>query len=156
MSIPKYLAACALSLAFAQAASAQSIGGEVVEAMTAQPLRTYQVRLFYLAQGDSTRACDSAANEVQQVAIQRSDRAIRYPGELKSIDMTGEVLARFIVDPTGMVRPGSLTVIRSSHPLFTKAVVDGLRLLRFHPARVGGIPVAQLVEEPFTFTLERR
>jgi len=218
MSIPKYLAACALSLAFAQAASAQSIGGEVVEAMTAQPLRTYQVRLFYLAQGDSTRACDStttderglfqfggqgtgayrlefgpaesrlassarveastrdtaiavrfkvpvlelsgarafAANEVQQVAIQRSDRAIRYPDELKSIDMTGEVLARFIVDPTGMVRPGSLTVIRSSHPLFTKAVVDGLRLLRFYPARVGGIPVAQLVEEPFTFTLERR
>jgi TonB family protein len=96
-----------------------------------------------------------APNEVQQVVIQRSDRAIRYPEELRSLSMTGEVLVQFIVDPTGTVRPGSLRVIRSSHPLFTKAVIDGARLLRFYPARVGGIPVAQLVEAPFTFSLER-
>jgi len=204
-------------LGLTKGSAAQSIGGEVVEAMTAQPLRAYQVRLYYLAQGDSTRPCDStttderglfqfggqgagayrlefgpaesrlassarvdagtpdtaiavrfrvpvlelsgaqafSAKEVQQVAQQRSDRAIRYPDELRNMSMTGEVLVRFIVEPTGKVRPGSLTVVRSSHPLFTKAVTDGLPLLRFYPARVGGIPVAQLVEEPFTFSLMR-
>jgi len=92
---------------------------------------------------------------VQQAAVQSSDHAIRYPDELRNMSMTGEVLVRFIVEPTGKVRPGSATVVRSSHPLFTKAVTDGLPLLRFYPARVGGIPVAQLVEEPFTFSLMR-
>ena len=211
------LLAGACLFAFANSSAAQSIGGEVVEAMTAQPLRAYQVRLYYLAQGDSTKLCDStttderglfqfggqgtgayrlefgpsesrlassarveagtpdtaiavrfrvpvlelsgaqafSAKEVQQVAQQRSDRAIRYPDELRNMSMTGEVLVRFIVEPTGKVRPGSLTVVRSSHPLFTKAVTDGLPLLRFYPARVGGIPVAQLVEEPFTFSIMR-
>jgi hypothetical protein len=31
--------------------------------MTAQPLRAYQVRLFYLAHGDSTQACDSTTTD---------------------------------------------------------------------------------------------
>jgi periplasmic protein TonB len=215
--LTQWLVAGACLLALPRSSSAQTIGGEVVEAMTAQPLRAYQVRLYYLAQGDSTRPCDStttderglfqfggqgtgsyrlefgpaesrlassarveagtpdtaiavrfrvpvlelsgaqafSAKEVQQAAVQASDHAIRYPDELRNMSMTGEVLVRFIVEPTGKVRPGSITVVRSSHPLFTKAVTDGLPLLRFYPARVGGIPVAQLVEEPFTFSLMR-
>ena len=213
--LTRSLVACAWLLAFATAASAQSIGGEVVESMTAQPLRAYQVRLFYLTQGDSTRACDStttderglfqfggqgtgsyriefgprdsrltssarveastrdtaielrfrvpvlelsgaqafSAKEVQQVVPTPSRSALRYPEELRNMGVTGEVVARFIVEPTGKVRPGSVTVVRSSDPSFTLAVLEGLRVMRFVPARVGGIPVAQLVEEPFTFSL---
>src|SRR5689334_10668983 len=157
------LAACAFLLAFATTASAQSIAGEVVEAMTAQPLRAYQVRLFYLAQVDSTHACDStttderglfqfagqgtgayrlefgprdsrltssarveasardtaiemrfrvpvlelsgaqafSAKEVQQVMQLPSHNALRYPEELRNAGVTGEVLVRFVVEPTG-------------------------------------------------------
>jgi TonB family protein len=212
------LVACACLLAFATPVSAQSIGGEVVEAMTAQPLRGYQVRLFYLAQGDSTQACDStatddrglfqfggqgtgvyrlefgpaasrltssarveagtrdtsiavrfrvpvlelsgaqafAAKDVQEVALAYNGRGPRYPEDLRTMSVTGEVVVRFVVDSTGGVRTGSLTILRSSHPGFTKAVAEFLRTARFHPARVGGIAVAQLVQEPFTFSLDRR
>jgi len=211
------LIACAALLASVTSASAQSIGGEVVEAMTAQPLRSYPVRLYYLAQGDSTQICDStttderglfqfggqgvgayrlefgpptsrlassaqvearardttiavrfrvpvlelggarafAAKDVQQVAQQRAILPLRYPADLWSIRMPGEVDVQFIVDAAGSVRAGSVTVLRSSHPSFTRAVADFLRTAKFQPARVGGIAVPQLVEEPFTFTISR-
>ena len=210
--------ACVCLLAGATTLSAQTIGGEVAEAMTAQPLRGYQVRLFYLAQGDSTHARDStttderglfqfggqgtgayrlefgpsasrltssarveastpdtsiairfrvpvlelsgaevfSSKDVQQVALAYNGRGPRYPEDLRSMSVTGEVVVRFVVDSTGGVRTGSLTVLRSSHPGFTQAVADFLRTARFHPARVGGIAVAQLVQEPFTFSLDRR
>ena len=216
--LTRSLAAYACLLAFATTASAQSIGGEVVEAMTAQPLRAYQVRLFHLAQADSTHACDStstderglfqfagqgtgayrlefgprdsrltssarveaatrdtaiefqfrvpvlelsgaqafSAKEVQQVVPLPSHNAIHYPQELRNAGVSGEVLVRFVVEPTGKVRPGSATIVRSSDPSFTLAVLEGLRVIRFNPARVGGIPVAQLVEQPFTFSLGSR
>jgi TonB family protein len=214
-TLTQSLAACACLLAFATTTSAQTIGGEVVEAMTAQPLRAYQVRLFHLAQGDSTNACDStttderglfqfggqgtgayrlefgpsasrlassarveastrdtaiavrfkvpvlelsgaqafAANEVQQVAFAHRVVQLKYPKDLLDIGVVGEVVVRFIVDSTGNVRAGSVTVLRSNHPSFTRAVTDFLRTMKFHPALVGGIPVAQLVEEPFTFSI---
>lgn len=213
----RFLAACACLLAFARSTSAQTIGGEVVDATTAQPLRAYQVRLTYLAQGDSTQVCDStttderglfqlggkgvgvyrldfgmpasrlassarveastrdtaiavrfripvlelggaqafASNEVQQVAHQRTTVPFRYPRDLLGFGVTGEVVARFIVDPTGSVRRGSVTVVRSNHPSFTRAVTEALRTMKFDPARVGGIPVPQWVEEPFTFSIAR-
>jgi len=211
------LAACACLLAFARSASAQTIGGEVVEAMTAQPLRAYQVRLVYLAQGDTTQACDStitderglfqlggrgagayrlefglsdsrlassarvdagtgdtviavrfrvpvlelggaqafASNEVQEVAHARTVIPFRYPKELLSFALTGEVVVRYIVEPTGSVRPASVTVVRSNHLSFTRAVTEALRTMKFDPARVGGIPVPQWVEQPFTFSIMR-
>lgn len=211
------LLACACLLASATRTSAQSIGGEIVEAMTAQPLRAYQVRLFYLAQADSTQACDStttderglfqfggrgtgayrlefgpsasrlassarvnagtpdtaiairfkvpvlelsgaeafAEKDVQNVAFAYAVLAPHYPQELRNMNVEGEVFVRFIVDTTGSVRAGSVTVVRSSHPGFTRAVTDFLRTVKFHPARVGGIAVAQWVEQPFTFSLER-
>jgi TonB family protein len=208
---------CACLLTFAGNSSAQTIGGEVVEAMTAQPLRAYQVRLFHLTPGDSTQACDStttderglfqlggqgtgayriefgppasrltssarveastpdtmiavrfrvpvlelngaqafSAKEVQSVAHPRVVVPLRYPQDLLSFGMTGEVVVRFVVEPTGSVRAGSVAVVRSSHPSFTRAVTDALRTEQFDPARVGGIPVAQWVEIPFTFSILR-
>jgi protein TonB len=97
-----------------------------------------------------------SSRDVQDVAFAYSVLPLRYPDELRRTDVTGEVVVRFVVDTAGRVRPGSITVVRSSHPEFTRAVMEPLRLMRFHPARVGGIAVAQLVEEPFTFSLEKR
>ena len=42
-----------------------------------------------------------ASNEVQEVAHSRTVVPFRYPKEMLSLGMTGEVVARFIVDPTG-------------------------------------------------------
>jgi TonB family protein len=219
------LAACACLLTLATSASAQTISGEVIEDATAQPLRAYQVRLFYLGQGDSTRlgqgdstrAIDStttderglfqfggqgpgryrlefgpvgsrlvssarveagagdmmtavrfrvpvlelggaqafAEKDVQQVAHVRTVVPLRYPEDLRNMNMSGEVLMRFVVEPTGSVRPGSVNVVRSTHPSFTRTVMEALRTMKFDPARVGGIAVPQLVEEPFTFSMDR-
>jgi len=183
--------------------------------MTAQPLRAYQVRLVYLAQGDTTRACDStttderglfqfdgrgagayrlefgpsgtrlassarveagtrdtmiasrfkvplfalggaqafAPTEVEEGVRQRYVLPLKYPPDLRSFGVSGEVVVRFVVDSTGRVQPGSVMVLRSSHPSFTRVVTEALRTMRFDPARIGGIPVPQVVEEPFTFSL---
>jgi TonB family protein len=97
-----------------------------------------------------------SSKDVQEVAQQRAVIPVRYPEDLRSLAISGEVDVRFIVDTTGRVRAGSVTVLRSTHPSFTRAVTEYLRTTKYHPARVGGIAVAQLVEQPFTFSLDRR
>lgn len=94
-------------------------------------------------------------SEVQQVAHARAVLPLRYPKDLLSYRLPGEVAVRFIVEPTGLVRAGSVNVMRSTHPSFTRAVLELLRTATFEPARVGGIAVPQVVEQPFTFTIDK-
>ncbi|MDB4887703.1 MAG: TonB family protein [Gemmatimonadetes bacterium] len=77
-----------------------------------------------------------------------------YPPELKAAGVKGEVLAQFVVDTTGAVIPSTYKVLMSSHGQFTDAVRAALAMLRFEPARVGGRAVKQLVQQPFTFSLD--
>jgi protein TonB len=50
---------------------------------------------------------------------------------------------------------GSFKVLKSSHDLFTAAVKNALPTMRFYPAEVGGRKVKQLVQQPFTFSLQK-
>ena len=79
----------------------------------------------------------------------------RYPEMLKSGGIEGEVLAQFVVDTTGRVQSGSFKVLKSSHELFTVAVRNALPQMRFYPAEVGGRKVKQLVQQPFTFAIQK-
>ncbi|HEX3868066.1 MAG TPA: TonB family protein, partial [Gemmatimonadaceae bacterium] len=79
--------------------------------------------------------------------------APRYPDVLRSAHVQGEVLAQFVVDTTGRAEMSTFKVLRSSHDLFTAAVLDGLPAMRFMPARVGGRAVRQIVQMPFQFRL---
>ena len=79
----------------------------------------------------------------------------RYPELLRSAGVEGEVLAQFVVDTTGRVEAGSLRVLRSSHALFTQAIERVIPLARFVPAEAGGRRVRQLVQQPFTFAIQR-
>lgn len=97
-----------------------------------------------------------ASKDVQKVARVRMGVPVHYPPELRNISLTGEVVVRMIVDVDGHVRPGSVQVVRSSHPGFTRSVLEALRTMQFDPARVGGIAVPQVVEEPFTFSIQSR
>jgi len=97
-----------------------------------------------------------SSSEVQQVAHERTVLPLRYPKDLMSYRIAGEVVVRFIVDPSGHARPGSVQVLSSTHPSFTRAVLEALRTATFDPARVGGIAVPQVVQQPFTFSLEAR
>lgn len=75
----------------------------------------------------------------------------RYPDILKQAGVSGEVIASFVVDTTGIADVGSLKVIKSSHALFVDVVAAALPDMRFVPALVGGRKVRQLVMEPFVF-----
>lgn len=77
----------------------------------------------------------------------------RYPPLLQSAALEGDVVAQFVVDTLGRVELPSIKVVRSSHDLFERAVRDALARARFHPARIGGVGVRQLVEQRFAFSI---
>ncbi|HKS05792.1 MAG TPA: energy transducer TonB [Gemmatimonadaceae bacterium] len=76
-----------------------------------------------------------------------------YPEMLKNAGFQGKVLASFVIDTTGKVDVATFKIISSSHDLFTKAVRDQLRNMKFLPAEVGGRKVKQLVQLPFEFSI---
>ena len=80
---------------------------------------------------------------------------LRYPDMLRSANVEGEVLAQFVVDTSGKYESGTFKVLKSSHDLFTAAVKNALPTMRFYPAEVGGRKVKQLVQQPFTFSLQK-
>jgi hypothetical protein len=53
------------------------------------------------------------------------------------------------------VEPGSISVVDSPNKLFSDAVRASLLNSRYRPAEVGGRSVRQLVEQAFTFRLEK-
>ena len=92
--------------------------------------------------------------QVQQPVRQLpGTRGPQYPEELRSRNVEGDVLAQFVVAADGTVVPTSFKVLRSSDPAFTEAVARALRSMRFEPARLGGVAVRQLVQQPFQFRL---
>ncbi len=89
----------------------------------------------------------------REVGPHSSNPSPRYPTELRSANIEGRVRARFVVDTTGRVIMASVTVDASTHPAFSRAVVDALRHARFTPAEFRGRRVPQLVAQPFVFVL---
>jgi TonB family protein len=81
--------------------------------------------------------------------------APRYPDALRQANVEGEVLMQFVVDINGLPLPQTFKVLKSSHELFSAAVVGALPDMRFYPALVGGQAVKQLVQMPFLFNLTR-
>lgn len=77
----------------------------------------------------------------------------RYPDLLRQADIEGEVLVQFVVDTSGHADMTTFKVLRTDHDLFTAAVRSSLPNTRFSPALVGGRPVKQLLQMPFTFSL---
>lgn len=74
-----------------------------------------------------------------------------YPESLRKARVKGEVLVQFVVDTLGLPEMSSLTVIKSSHELFTVAIKPTISSMRFIPAEVGGRKVRQVVQQPFEF-----
>jgi TonB family protein len=88
------------------------------------------------------------------VAVRPGNPGPRYPEELRARSIEGEVLMQFVVDTTGRVILGTLRVLRSTDPGFTREVERVLWRMRFLPAELkDGRRVKQLVQMPFQFTL---
>ena len=78
-----------------------------------------------------------------------------YPAALRSAQIEGTVLARFVVDSVGRAESASIEFPEATHPLFAEAVRQSLLRSRYLPAMLQGSPVRQLVEQRFAFTLTR-
>jgi TonB family protein len=78
----------------------------------------------------------------------------RYPEMLRAAGVEGRVLVRFIIDTAGRVE--SMTILESTHELFSRAVRDVMPSLRLLPAEVNGHRVPMLAEMAFEFALDRR
>ncbi len=78
-----------------------------------------------------------------------------YPAILRSAGIEGDVAVRFVVDSTGRVETSSIAILEESQAAFGEAVRRWLLRARYQPAEVSGLPVRQLVEQRFGFTLRR-
>jgi protein TonB len=95
----------------------------------------------------------SEAQVEKPVLLVPGTKGPAFPDVLRSIGTQGTVLAQFVVDSTGRALADTFTALHSDHPLFTASVRTALSRMRFVPAEIGGRKVAQLVQQPFQFTL---
>jgi protein TonB len=107
-----------------------------------------------LAAGGTPGAFNAFEVDVEVVAIAGSIRP-RYPEPLRATGTEGQVIAQFIVDEKGRANRESFKVLSSTHKLFTDAVSRALPEMRFRPAKIGGKPVSQLVQQLFVFKIDR-
>ena len=86
------------------------------------------------------------------VALAGSVRPV-YPMPLMLGGVSGDVIARFVIDSAGKPDVASLQIVSSSHALFARSVRDAVRRMRFLPAQLGGRAVKVLAEQRFSFVL---
>ncbi len=105
--------------------------------------------------GSGSAASNKAYSENQVDRTVQVTRSVspRYPDALKSVNVEGEVIVRYIVDARGRVEPGSIEILSTAHKLFSDAVRRALLDMRFRAAEANGQAVRQLVEQPFRFRL---
>lgn len=89
------------------------------------------------------------------VSSRPGNPAPRYPDILREAKIEGEVLAQFVVDTLGHPDLDTFKVLKSTHDLFTQAVLGSLPNMAFYPALVGGRKVKQLIQMPFQFNLTK-
>ena len=82
----------------------------------------------------------------------------RYPDELRSQRIEGDVVVQFRVNERGRAEPSSMQVVQSQHPLFSEAVRSVLPKFRFEPAHAGAAgskPQAAWVQFRTRFTAQQ-
>lgn len=109
---------------------------------------------------DDVRAADGAivpfARQSRPAISVVGNRSPKYPERLRDQRVQGDVLVNFRITTDGRIEDGSLSVLRSSEPAFTRAVLDVLPGFRFTPAMVDCELVPQWVQLPFAFRLGRQ
>lgn len=118
------------------------------------------------APGDQTAVPERAAVEDEEpvyTVIEVHEEAVRaansaapaYPPQLLTDGVEGAVTVQYVVDASGVPDIGSLRVISTTRREFADAVREALPHMRFTPARIDNQPVRQLVEQPFSFRIQR-
>jgi hypothetical protein len=77
--------------------------------------------------------------------------AVMFPAELIGDGLNGSVLMQYVVNEKGAIEPETISIVSSSHPLFSAAAALALKSATYHPAMKGGNAVRQVVLQPFNF-----
>lgn len=93
--------------------------------------------------------------QVERPAAMMGAISLRYPPMLRTAQVEGRVLASFVVDVNGRVELSTFKVLRSDHNAFSDAVRQALTTAQYQAAEVNGRKVAQVVQQPFIFALDR-
>jgi len=117
-------------------------------------LEEFSGRVKYLPRPNAGDAYTEDAVE-KVVAPYGTNPRPRYPASLQARDVEGTFVVKFVVDSTGRVESKSLQFPQETHRLFIRSVRDALLRSRFLPAELAGRRVPQLVQQRFSFVLER-
>ena len=86
--------------------------------------------------------------------LARGNAAPHYPDLLRSANISGDVVAQYVVNADGHVDMSTFKVVRSSHDLFTQAVKNAAATWLYVPAMTHGHAVRQLVTMPVAFRVD--
>jgi len=94
--------------------------------------------------------------EVDSAAVfDPTSAAPEYPEAMAERRVEGSAVMRFVVDSTGLVDMSTVRVMSSTHAAFAKAVIVAMPRMKYRPASIGGKPVRLLVEQAFTFKIQK-
>lgn len=77
-----------------------------------------------------------------------------YPDSLRVAGVAGRVVVELVVNLNGRPEGDAVTLVSSTHPLFTGAVQQALADARFRVATLKSRPVRQIIRLPFVFKLD--
>jgi TonB family protein len=94
--------------------------------------------------------------EVDSVALfDPTSAAPEYPEHLATRRVEGGATLRFVVDSTGLIDMSTVRVMTSTHKAFAQSVVEAMPRMKYRPARVGERAVRLLVEQSFSFKIQK-
>lgn len=128
-----------------------------VVAIWSRPTRPHRQRIGSSGEVDLEKLLASGAvytsDQVDNPAVlTQGTVAPIYPDSLWGSGIGGRVVAEFIVDPQGLIEPGSLRIVSATHPYFVTSVKAALGSAVFRAAMLGGKAVRQIVQVPFLFS----
>ncbi|HEV7589114.1 MAG TPA: energy transducer TonB [Longimicrobium sp.] len=77
-----------------------------------------------------------------------------YPSMLRDAGVTGHTTVLLVIDKTGAVEPGSITVQETTHDQFRDAAIRAAQRFRFRPAKLHGEAVAVSISIPIEWQIQ--
>jgi TonB-dependent Receptor Plug Domain/Carboxypeptidase regulatory-like domain/Gram-negative bacterial TonB protein C-terminal len=156
--IEVYSGAATVPSEFMGARETQGCG---VIAIWSRPTRPKKQRIGQVGKIDLEKLLASGAvytsDQVDDPALLTKGSVVPvYPDSLWGSGIGGRVVAEFIVDPQGLIEPGSLRIVSATHPYFVSSVRAALGGAVFRAALLGGKAVRQIVQLPFLFSPRAR
>ncbi|MDP1889816.1 MAG: energy transducer TonB [Gemmatimonadaceae bacterium] len=94
--------------------------------------------------------------EVDSIAVfDATSAAPEYPQAMALRRVEGTAVLRFVIDSTGLIDMSTVRVMSATHSAFARSVLEAMPHMKFRPASIAGHPVRLLVEQMFSFKIQK-